>query len=91
MRGGSGHALVALKYSVNTWERCGGEDGGGRAGGEAREGFGHALAGFIYFLKHLQKGLGMPGAVCVLEAAGAMWAVRARGGLGTHWQPFNTL
>ena len=60
----------------------GGEDGGGRAGGEAREGFGHALAGFIYFLKHLQKGLGMPGAVCVLEAAGVMWAVRARGGSG---------
>ena len=38
--------------------------------------------------KHLEKGLGMLGAVWVV---GVMWAVRARGGPGTHWQPFKTL
>ena len=33
----------------------------------------------------------MLGAVWVVGAVGVMWAVRARGGPGTHWQPLNTL
>ena len=31
----------------------------------------------------------MLGAVWVVAAVGVMWAVRARGGPGTHWQPYS--
>ena len=62
--------------------RAGGGVGG--VGGEDAGASGPALAAFKYSLntKHLQKGLRMLGAV---------WAVRARGGPGPHWQPLNTL
>ena len=50
-------------------------------GGEGAGRCGHALAAFLYFLKHLGN-------------ASQVWVVgvvRARGGVGTHWQPLNTL
>ena len=53
--------------------------GAGGGGGESAGGCGHALE------------------VCIVarkRGPGGMWAVgvvRARGGVGTHWQPLNTL
>ena len=51
---------------------------------------GHALAAFKYSLntQKMQPGVGSG------EGGGVVWAVgvvRARGGVGTHWQPLNTL
>ena len=47
-------------------------------------GRGHALAAFKYSLntQKMQPGVGSG------EGGGVVWAVRARGGVGTHWQPF---
>ena len=58
------------------------EGGVGGGGGEGAGGCGHALAAFKYSLKiqKLQPGVGSGEA-----------GVRARGGVGTHWQPLNTL
>ena len=60
----------------------------GGGGGEGAGGCGHALAALKYSLNihKMQPGVGSgeAGVVCV-------WAVRARGGVGTHWQPLNTL
>ena len=58
--------------------------------GEGAGGCGHALAAFKYSLntQKMQPGVGSG------EGGGVVWAVgvvRARGGVGTHWQPFNTL
>ena len=53
-------------------------------GGEGAGGCGHALAAFKYSLNRS----------CVVarkRGPGGVWAVgvvRARGGVGTHWQPF---
>ena len=56
-------------------------------GGEGAGGCGHALAAFKYSLntQKMQPGVGSG------EGGGVVWAVRARGGVGTHWQPLNTL
>ena len=59
---GCGHALAALKYSLNTKKmraRCSGEEtrargGVGGGGGEGAGGCGHALAAFEYSL-NIQK------------------------------------
>ena len=65
----------------------------GSGGGEGAGGCGHALAAF----KILSKHLGNASQVCVVarkRRPGGVWAVgvvRARGGVGTHWQPLNTL
>ena len=62
----------------------------GGGGGEGAGGCGHALAAFKYSLntQKMQPGVGSG------EGGGVVWAVgvvRARGGVGTHWQPLNTL
>ena len=68
--------------------------GAGGGGGESAGGCGHALAAFKY---SLYKHLGNASQVCVVarnRGPGGVWAVgvvRARGGVGTHWQPLNTL
>ena len=57
------------------------EWGVGGGGGVGAGGCGHALAAFKYFLNTLGN-------------ASQVWVVgvvRARGGVGTHWQPLNTL
>ena len=59
---------------------------GGEGAGRVR-----ARIGSKILSKHLQKGLGMLGAVWVVGAVEVVWAVRARGGPSTHWQPVNTL
>ena len=66
----------------------------GSGGGEGAGGCGHALAAFKFILS---KHLGNASQVCVVarkRRPGGVWAVgvvRARGGVGTHWQPLNTL
>ena len=62
--------------------------GVGGGGGEGAGGCGHALAAFKYSLntQKMQPGVGSGEA-----RGGVVWAVRARGGVGTHWQPLNTL
>ena len=62
----------------------------GGGGGEDAGGCGHALAAFKDSLntQKMQPGVGSG------EGGGVVWAVgvvRARGGVGTHWQPLNTL
>ena len=59
----------------------------GGGGGEGAGGCGHALAAFKYSLntQKMQAGVGSGEA-----GGGVVWAVRARGGVGTHWQPLNT-
>ena len=61
--------------------------GVGGGGGEGAGGCGHALAAFKYSLniQKMQPGVGSG------EAGWCGGAVRARGGVGTHWQPLNTL
>ena len=61
-------------------------------GGEGAGGCGHALAAFKYSLNTL--GNASQVRVVVKPGWGGVWAVgvvRARGGVGTHWQPLNTL
>ena len=61
-------------------------------GGEGAGGCGHALAAFKYSLNTENASQ-----VCVVarkRGPGGVWpvgVVRARGGVGTHWQPLNTL
>ena len=70
----------------------------GSGGGEGAGGCGHALA-FKYSLNTqiLSKHQENASQVCVVarkRRPGGVWAVgvvRARGGVGTHWQPLNTL
>ena len=92
--GGCGHALAAFKYSLNTKRKCKpgvvvARPGWCGVGGEGAGGCGHALAAFKYSLniQKMQPGVGS-------GEAGVVWCVgvvRARGGVGTHWQPLNTL
>ena len=58
----------------------------GGGGGEGAGGCGHALAAFKYSLniQKMQPGVGSG------EDALAAFKMRARGGVGTHWQPFYT-
>ena len=62
----------------------------GGGGGEDAGGCGHALAAFKYSLntQKMQPGVGSGEGGGVVLAVGV---VRARGGVGTHWQPLNTL
>ena len=66
--------------------------GVGGGGGEGAGGCGHALAAFKHFLN-----LGNASQVWVVArkcgpgGVRAVGVVRARGGVGTHWQPLNTL
>ena len=62
----------------------------GGGGGEGAGGCGHALAALS---KHLANA-SQVWVVARKRGPGGMWAVgvvRARGGVGTHWQPSNTL
>ena len=66
------------------------EWGVGGGGGVGAGGCGHALAAFKSSLntQKMQPGVGSG------AGGGVVWAVgvvRARGGVGTHWQPLNTL
>ena len=68
--------------------------GVGGGGGEGAGGCGHALAAFKYTYV-LSKHLANASQVWVVARPGwgGVWAVgvvRARGGVGTHWQPLNT-
>ena len=58
------------------------EWGVGGGGGEGAGRCGHALIGSLFILS---KHLGNASQVWVVGV------VRARGGVGTHWQPLNTL
>ena len=49
--------------------------------------WGHALAAF----KYSQTPNASQVWVVARPGWGGVWAVRARGGVGTHWQPLNTL
>ena len=86
-----GWRIGSLFILSKTPRKC--EPGVGIWGGEGAAGCGHALAAFKYSLKHL----GNASQVCVVarkRRPGGVWAVgvvRARGGVGTHWQPLNTL
>ena len=62
--------------------------GVGGGGGEGAGGCGHALAAFINTLNTKEIGVGIvarPG----WDGVWALGMVRARGGVGTHWQPLN--
>ena len=90
-RGCSGHAVAALNHSLNTGSGVGGGSGGGGVGGKGAGGVRARSGSLERLFKHLQKGLGMLGAVWVVGAVGAvggMWAVRARGGPGHALEAF---
>ena len=66
--------------------------GVGGGGGEGAGRCGHALAAFFILSKHLANASQVW--VVARPGWGGVWAVgvvRARGGVGTHWQPLNTL
>ena len=81
------------------------EWGVGGGGGEGAGGCGHALAAFKYSLNIQKMRARWGGEVWArigslfilskhLGNASQVWVVgvvRARGGVGTHWQPLNTL
>ena len=65
----------------------------GGGGGEGAGGCGHALAAFKYSLntQKLQPGAGSGEAGVGWGGVWAVGVVRAWGGVGTHWQPLDTL
>ena len=90
--GGCGHALAAFKYSLNTWVVA--RPGWCGVGGEGAGGCGHALAAFKYSLNTKKMRARSACVVARKRRPGGVWAVgvvRTRGGVGTHWQPLNTL
>ena len=66
--------------------------GAGGGGGEGAGGCGHALAASKYSLNTWKCEPGLCSGEETRASAGVGGeVVRARGGVGTHWQPLNTL
>ena len=102
--GGCGHALAACKYSLGVSSGEAGVGWG--VGGEGAGGCGHAWAALCKLgvgsgEAGVGWGVGGGGGGGVWVRTGSQWrgrggmgcgrgVVRARGGVGTYWQPLNT-